>query len=58
MRWRENESKEEKRCPTCEGVLEEIKAIAFFSMLSGEGYLCKACKMLYYHDLKPWVRVI
>jgi uncharacterized protein with PIN domain len=51
-------TKEEKRCPSCEGVLEEIKAIAFFSMLSGEGYLCNACKMLYYHDLKPWVRVI
>lgn len=51
-------AKEDKRCPQCEGVLEEIKAIAFFSMLSGEGYLCNVCKMLYYHDLKPWVKVI
>jgi uncharacterized protein with PIN domain len=52
------QAKEEKSCPQCQGVLEEIKAMAFFSMLSGERYLCKACKMLYYHDLKPWVRVI
>ena len=51
-------AKEEKRCPECENVLEEIKAIAFFSMLSGVGYLCNTCKMLYDHDLKPWVRVI
>jgi hypothetical protein len=50
--------KEEKRCPQCQGVLEEIKAIAFSSMLSGEGYLCRVCKMLYYHDLKPWVTVM
>lgn len=49
---------EEKVCPECHSALEEIKAIAFFSMLAGEGYLCKACKMLYYHDLKPWVKVI
>ena len=51
-------AKEEKRCPECQGVLEVVKAMAFFSMLSGEGYLCNACKMLYYHDLKPWVRVM
>jgi hypothetical protein len=50
--------KEEKRCPQCQGVLEQGNAITFFSMLSGEAYFCKACKMLYYHDLKPWVRVI
>ena len=52
------QTKEETKCPQCQGVLEEIKAIAFFSMLSGEGYLCNACKMLYYHNLKPWMRVI
>ena len=52
------QAKKETRCPSCEGVLEEIKAIAFFSMLTGEGYLCHACKMLYYHDLKPWVKVM
>ena len=51
-------TKEEKRCPQCQGPLEEGKAIALFSMLSGEAYFCNACKMLYYHDLKPWVRVI
>jgi uncharacterized protein with PIN domain len=52
-------AKEEvKRCPECGGVLEQGNALAFFSMLSGEAYLCSACKMLYYHDLKPWVRVI
>jgi hypothetical protein len=49
---------EEMRCPECHAVLEEIKAIALSSMLSGEGYLCKACKMLYYHDLQPMARVI
>jgi uncharacterized protein with PIN domain len=52
------QAQEEKHCPQCQGVLEEIKAVSFFSMLSGEGYLCQGCKMLYYHDLKPWVRVI
>jgi hypothetical protein len=31
-------AKEEKRCPECENVLEEIKAIAFFSMLSGQQF--------------------
>jgi uncharacterized protein with PIN domain len=51
-------AREETKCPQCQGVLEEVKGIALFSMLSGEGYLCKACQMLYYHDLKPWVRVI
>ena len=55
---REHGRRKRRGVPTCEGVLEEIKAIAFFSMLSGEGYLCNACKMLYYHDLKPWVKVI
>lgn len=52
------QAEEAKHCPQCQGVLEEIKAIAFFSMLSGEGYLCHACRTLYYHDLKPRVRVI
>ena len=51
-------AEEAKQCPQCQGVLEEVKAMALFSMLPGEGYLCHACKMLYYHDLKPWVRVI
>ena len=51
-------AQEEKHCPQCQAVLEEIKAITFFSMLSGEGYLCKACKMLYDHDLKPWAPII
>jgi uncharacterized protein with PIN domain len=51
-------AEEAQQCPQCQGVLEEVKAMALFSMLSGEGYLCHACKMLYYHDLKPWVRVI
>jgi hypothetical protein len=46
------------RCPQCGDVLEQGNTIAFFSMLAGEAYLCRACKMLYYHDLKPWVRVI
>ena len=51
-------TKEEKRCPQCHAVLEEGMAIAFFSMLSGEAYFCNVCKMLYYHDLKPWVKVM
>jgi hypothetical protein len=37
-------AEEAQQCPQCQGVLE--------------GYLCKACKMLYYHDLEPWVRII
>jgi uncharacterized protein with PIN domain len=50
-------AKEEKRCPQCQGVLEEVKAMAFSSMLSDEGYRCNACTWLYYHDLKPWAKV-
>src|SRR5882724_12604731 len=48
---------EEKRCPQCQGVLEEVKALAFSSMPSGEGYRCQVCKMLYDQDLKPWAKV-
>ena len=51
-------AEEATQCPQCQGVLEEVKVMALFSMLSGEGYLCHACKMLYDHDLKPWVRII
>jgi uncharacterized protein with PIN domain len=51
-------SKEGKSCPQCQGVLEKVKMMALFSMLSGEGYRCDACKMLYYRDLKPWAKVI
>jgi hypothetical protein len=40
-------AQEEQRCPQCQSVLEEGKAIALFSRLSGEGYLCQACKMMY-----------
>jgi len=51
-------AKEEKRCPQCDGVLEQGKAIVFFSMLSGEGYLCRTCKVIYAHDLKPLARMV
>jgi uncharacterized protein with PIN domain len=51
-------ARKEKTCPECGGVLEEVQAMALSSMLSGQAYLCKACKMLYYHDLKPWAKVV
>jgi hypothetical protein len=51
-------AEEAMQCPQCQGVLEEVNAMALFSMLPGEGYLCNACQILDDHDLKPWVRVI
>jgi hypothetical protein len=48
---------EEKRCPQCQGVLEEVKALACSSMLSGKGYRCHVCKMWYDRDRKPWAKV-
>jgi uncharacterized protein with PIN domain len=49
---------EEKACPQCGGTLQKGQAIALLSMMAAKAYLCKACKTLYYHDLKPLARVM
>jgi len=49
----------EKHCPECGAVLERGHAMQFFSMLPiDEAYLCRACKVIYAHDLKPLAHLV
>lgn len=48
----------EKTCPQCGKLVEKVTGVAFSSMLPYDGYLCRACKMLYTHDMKPLASII
>jgi hypothetical protein len=39
-----------ERCPECKGELEQGNAVQLFSFMATDGYLCKACKVIYAHD--------
>lgn len=48
-----------KHCPQCGAELERGHAMQFFSMLPvDEAYLCRACKIIYAHDLKEIAKLV
>jgi hypothetical protein len=38
-------------CPKCGGELEQGTAVQLFSFTQGDGFRCRACKVLFAHDL-------
>jgi hypothetical protein len=43
-------------CPECGGELELGSAVQLFSFTQGEGFRCRACKVIFAHDLTVLAR--
>jgi hypothetical protein len=45
-----------ERCPECGGQLEVGHAVQLFSFMPGDGFRCRACKVIFAHDLTVLAR--
>jgi hypothetical protein len=45
-----------ERCPECGGEFELGSAVQLFSFMQGEGFRCRACKVIFAHDLTVLAR--
>ena len=43
-------------CPECGGELELGSAVQLFSFMQGDGFRCRACKVIFAHDLTVLAR--
>ena len=46
------------RCPECGGELELGSAVQLFSFTQGDGFRCRACKVIFAHDLTVLARLM